>query len=151
MKRILYQMCNTVYMSGSGWRNISLSSLLSCRNAEVKSRLSTCCFITEAVDITIRFMAACWRISFQIMWILFITMCNKMGLHYFLFIFEFLDYKPSCWYAFLTNVRHTFIYSMNFYIFYFSFLCISHLICLFLFRCEQNYMSMIIYLICYLM
>ena len=40
-------------------------------------------------------------------------------------------------------VRHTFIHSMNFHIFYFSFLCINHFFCLFLFRCEQNYMFLI--------
>ena len=73
----------------------------------------------------------------QVRWILFITMCNKAGLHYLPFIFEFLCYNPS-WYTFLTNVRHTFIYSINFHIFFFSFLCINHLFCFFLFRAKLH-------------
>ena len=146
-----FHTCDFGHMSDGGLRNISLSSLLACRNAEVKSRLFTRHFITKAVNITI--LIASWLHAGESVFRLYESssyLCNKACLHYLPFIFEFLHYNSSCWYTFLTNVKHTFIYSMNFHIFYFSFHCINPLFYLFLFRCEQKYIFLITYFLCYL-
>ena len=91
--------------SSGGLRSTSLSSIPPSRNIEVKSRGSTYYFITETVNITRfnSFPTACWRVCFQVMQILFITMCNIISYCFWISLLSFM------------------LYFMNFQIFYFLF------------------------------
>ena len=67
---------------------------------------------------------ACWRVCFQTVQIFLISLNFSVITH--LVDIHFWPMLGT--------------YSYNFQIFYFSFLCINHnIFCLFLFRCEQNY------------
>ena len=104
-------------MSDGGLRNISLAY----HHAEMmRWNLDP---LPDTINITI---SIALQLHVKKICFLFIIMFNKVSLYYLLFIFEFFHYKP------ILLICQAHIYSMNFHIFYFSFLCINHLFCLFL-------------------